>query len=708
MSDEAQAIIVGDLNTDNTLTTQNNTPTVQATTAQQLAHKVSLSQARSKPPLHDYQTMFNTSNVYNVTLAPNGKWISYFEKRGTDNTRTISLWIYNVAQQKNRKLFTAKHLSNAAWTADSQSLFLDTNKSIAVIGINTDAAPHILFQKNHRHHDGFIAIDYFNKDSAIVRQWHKKSKQYQVKRYNSQGKSEVIYQTTQRFIKLGLNHLGQPSFVIRQNEAPNNKGERYIVDISSTPESVIWQCQWVEDCGAIYYNNFDHQLLIRTNKNTDLSRLAQIDIKSGTLTTIHSDPLKRANYADAVFEFNEKTKQLNAPLISYHGDRKRYYATDKGLQPHLNFITDKLATTSFNISVPMTTSLSTHPWLISDNNNRESATQYYLYQPQTKTLTRPLKNIIQTANKHKKLLPSQDIAHKFAINYHSRDGFLINGYITLPQGIDLSKAPLVTKVHGGPWSRVTEHYSRATQMLTNRGYIVFEPNFRSSTGFGKEYLTSTAGEHGDGRIQQDIIDGVHFLLKHNIGDKNRMAVIGHSFGAYSTLAALAFTPDLFQVGFAGAPPHDIGRSAKLYYRFTKQTNKFDRQYFMKKLVVDWDNKEAMSEHYQRSPAANANKIKKPLVMWAGKNDRRVFIADVKNYALTIEELGKSVSLFIDPKALHSPNSRLGMLAYQYILEKTLSDNIGGSIKPIDPIKNKKLYRFIKKNMAIDHNNLINQ
>jgi dipeptidyl aminopeptidase/acylaminoacyl peptidase len=300
----------------------------------------------------------------------------------------------------------------------------------------------------------------------------------------------------------------------------------------------------------------------------------------------------------------------------------------------------------------------------------------------------------------------KDVSLKFPVQYRSRDGFLLQGYLSLPSGVNIKSAPLVTNVHGGPWSRVTAKYQRSTQLLTNRGYIVFEPNFRSSTGFGKTYLTSTKGEHGDGRIQRDIIDGVDYLIANDIGDKDRLAIVGHSFGAYSTLAGLAYTPDLFQVGFAGAPPHDIGRSAKYYYRFTKKNNQPFKEYFFKQLVVDWDNKALMAQHYKKSPAAHANKISKPLVMWAGKNDGRVFIADVKNYALTIEEMGKSVSLFIDPKAMHSPTSRLGLFAYQYLLEKTLADHIGGKLKAINPTKDKKLWRFLNKNMALDHNNLL--
>lgn len=703
----AQAIIVEDIDAEIQAVSQHySAPLVRQTTAEQLKEEAVLSQSKPKPALHDYEDIISTSNIFNVELSPDGQWLSYFEKSGVDNRQVISLWVYNINNKQARKLFTTQRLQETLWTIDSQSLFLDTGKNIAVINLKDNAAPHVLFQKDSRHHEEMLLVDYFHRDSVLINRWDKKTKHYQVTRYNSQGKSEIVYQTDKRFMKFGLNHLGQPAFVMRPNEAENNKGERLIFDISGHKEKLIWQCDWLDKCRVLYFDNIGQKLWLKSNKDSDFYRLVQVDINSKKLTALHSDPLNRADHHNAVLEFDKKQRALKAPLVSYRGDYKINYATDKRLQPHLDAIKNKLGTTSFNISTEISADITKQPWLIVDHDNKRSSVTYYLYQPQTGVFTKPLQQMIAKANVDKKLLSATETAKKFAINYRSRDGFLLNGYLTLPLGVDISKAPMVTNVHGGPWSRVDDSYKRWTQILANRGYIVFEPNFRSSTGFGKTYLASTAGEHGDGRIQQDIIDGVHFLLKHNIGDKDRMAVIGHSFGAYSVLAALAFNPELFQVGFAGAAPHDIGRSTKLYYRFAKLTNKPAREYFMKNLVVDWDDKQAMAEHYKRSPAANAGKITKPLVMWAGKNDRRVFIADVKNYALTVEEMDKKVSLFVDPKAMHSPSSKIGIYAYQYLLEKSLADNIGGKLKSIDPVKDKKLWRFIKKNMAIDHNKLL--
>jgi dipeptidyl aminopeptidase/acylaminoacyl peptidase len=83
---------------------------------------------------------------------------------------------------------------------------------------------------------------------------------------------------------------------------------------------------------------------------------------------------------------------------------------------------------------------------------------------------------------------------------------------------------------------------------------------------------SAKQDFGDGRVQQDIIDGMEYVLSQGIGDRQKLAMYGHSFGGFSTLAALAFTPNLFKVGIAGAPPTDLAQSVKMLGLKKKMTD----------------------------------------------------------------------------------------------------------------------------------------
>src|SRR5439155_1416028 len=146
------------------------------------------------------------------------------------------------------------------------------------------------------------------------------------------------------------------------------------------------------------------------------------------------------------------------------------------------------------------------------------------------------------------------------VSYRARDGKLLHGYVLLPSGIAPGTAPLIAWLHGGPITRTYDRYEASMQLLVNRGYAVFVPNFRASTGYGLDYVLSAHGDVGNGRVLADIIDGLDFLLAQGIGDRDRQAVMGMSFGGYASLLALSHHPARVRFAFAGAPPTEYGWS----------------------------------------------------------------------------------------------------------------------------------------------------
>jgi dipeptidyl aminopeptidase/acylaminoacyl peptidase len=104
--------------------------------------------------------------------------------------------------------------------------------------------------------------------------------------------------------------------------------------------------------------------------------------------------------------------------------------------------------------------------------------------------------------------------------------------------------PVVVNPHGGPWARDEWGFNPEVQFLANRGYAVFQMNFRGSTGFGKEFWEKSFKQWGK-TMQDDITDGVNWLIEKGIADLGRVAIYGGSYGGYATLAGIAFTPDLY-------------------------------------------------------------------------------------------------------------------------------------------------------------------
>jgi dipeptidyl aminopeptidase/acylaminoacyl peptidase len=130
------------------------------------------------------------------------------------------------------------------------------------------------------------------------------------------------------------------------------------------------------------------------------------------------------------------------------------------------------------------------------------------------------------------------------IEFKTRDGLTIHGYLTLPLGRDPKNLPVVVNPHGGPWARDSWGYNPEVQFLANRGYAVLQVNFRGSTGYGRKFWESSFKQWGK-TMQDDISDGVKWLIEQGIADPKRVAIYGGSYGGYATLAGVTFTPDLY-------------------------------------------------------------------------------------------------------------------------------------------------------------------
>ena len=116
------------------------------------------------------------------------------------------------------------------------------------------------------------------------------------------------------------------------------------------------------------------------------------------------------------------------------------------------------------------------------------------------------------------------------------DGYEITAYLTLPPGREPKSLPLIVFPHGGPYARDTGDFDWWTQFLATRGYVVLQPQFRGSTGFGAELVRAGNRQWGRG-MQDDITAGVRDLIDKGIADPKRVCIVGGSYGGYAALAA---------------------------------------------------------------------------------------------------------------------------------------------------------------------------
>ncbi len=225
------------------------------------------------------------------------------------------------------------------------------------------------------------------------------------------------------------------------------------------------------------------------------------------------------------------------------------------------------------------------------------------------------------------------------IHFQSRDGLRLPGYLTLPAKTSQGKKPpLVVLAHGGPWVRDSWGYNTEVQFLANRGYAVFQPNYRGSSGY--TYDISTKDEFDFRAMHDDVTDGVKLLKRSNLIDPDRVAIMGASFGGYLAIAGAAFEPDLYRcaVTIVGVFDwkHVIGQ---------RRANRFDRfnyDILKERLGSEEDQKAAFD---RISPLRHTENIKIPVYISAGEEDGTASSLQSKKLAKKLKSQGNRVKTF---------------------------------------------------------------
>ena len=241
------------------------------------------------------------------------------------------------------------------------------------------------------------------------------------------------------------------------------------------------------------------------------------------------------------------------------------------------------------------------------------------------------------------------LAKKTPIKYTARDGLVIHGYLTIPLGTSGKNLPMVVHPHGGPNVRDTIGYDTYVQFLASRGYAVFQPNFRGSTGYGAYHYISANKQFGK-TMQDDITDGVNYLIDQGVADPDRIAIFGGSYGGYATMAGLTFTPDLYAAGinFVGVVDLEL---------LQEDSNRNSRRFggFYDELRLEWgdpDDPEDMEYIIETSPLRQAHKIKSPVLIIHGAQDNNVRLVHARKLADKLDSLGKEYEWYVEPYEGH--------------------------------------------------------
>ncbi|HET9864471.1 MAG TPA: S9 family peptidase [Steroidobacteraceae bacterium] len=236
-----------------------------------------------------------------------------------------------------------------------------------------------------------------------------------------------------------------------------------------------------------------------------------------------------------------------------------------------------------------------------------------------------------------------ELAPVEVIAYPAADGTQIPAYLTVPTGVtDPRKQPAIVLPHGGPGYRDVWGFDWLAQFFAHRGYVVLQPNFRGSSGYGDEWFANNGFKSWKLAVG-DVCDGGRWLVSRGIADPARLAVFGWSYGGYAALQANVLDPDLFKAVIAVAPVTDLRllRSQRMMH-----TNAF--------IEADYIGKGPHLK--QGSPARNARVFKAPVLMFHGDSDFNIDLSQSRRMDKELRRAGKSSELVIFPELEHSLRS----------------------------------------------------
>jgi len=422
-----------------------------------------------------------------------------------------------------------------------------------------------------------------------------------------------------------------------------------------SPWKVLAKAPFGEDVSTLDFTADGGALYLRSSLGANAARVVKKDLASGKEAVIAENPEVDA---DRVLVHPERHV---VEAVDFPAGRQSWVVVDPSVKPDFEGIR-ALSGGDFEV---VSRDRADRVWLVAFFEDR-GPVRYYSWD--------------RAARRGALLLVSQPKLEGLALSemrpvvVPARDGLKLNGYLTLPAGASPKGLPLVLFVHGGPWARDTWGYNPTVQWLANRGYAVLQVNFRGSTGYGKAFENAGNKEWGK-KMHTDLVDAVSWAVKEGYADPARVAVLGGSYGGYSALAGVAFTPDLFRcsvdiVGpsnlftlLASIPPYWAPMIHEMHLRMGNPRT--DEQLL-----------------HAASPLFSADRIRAPLLIGQGANDPRVKQAESEQIVAAIEKNGGGVTYVVYPDEGHGfarPENRIDFNARA---EAFLAECLGGRLEPL--------------------------
>jgi dipeptidyl aminopeptidase/acylaminoacyl peptidase len=616
------------------------------------------------------EILFGNPDKVGVKLSDDGKFISFI----APHEGVLNVWAAPADDLDKAKLITndkQRGIRSYFWSKDSQYIIYvqdkkgDENWRVYSVNINS------LKEKAISPADGVRASilklsDKFQKEMLISLN-ARVPEYFDIHKVNIEtGSLEMVFENTEGYTSF----IADDDFNIRvgYKMLPTGEGEVYLFENGDSKSPKLFEKISIEDMlntSPMHISKDNKKLFMLDSVGRDTSALVEVDLASMKRKVLHESD--KADIDDYMVDV--KSKMVQAVAVNYL--KKEWTVVDNSISKDMDYLE---SLEEGDVEVTSRTN-NDDKWIVAYLRT-DSPARYYLYDR-----TKKLATFLFVSNS---ALSKEPLAKTYSVVIKSRDGLDLVCYITFPRwldsgnGIPTKPVPMVLNVHGGPNARDRLGYRPDSQWLANRGYATINVNYRGSTGFGKKFINAGDGQWAR-KMQDDLEDAVNWAIANNITKKDKVAIMGGSYGGYATLVGLAMTPDLYVAGIDIVGPSNLETLLRSIPKYWKP----HMAHLTKIMGASYESEEGRELLKERSPLTYAQNIKKPLLIVQGANDPRVKQAESDQIVEAMKKSSIPVVYLLYPDEGHGlarPENRLSMYANA---ELFLANFAGGRALPHD-------------------------
>ncbi len=549
-------------------------------------------------PLEDF---FKNPEKTSYQISPKGSYYSY--KAPYKNR--MNLFVQKVGSDSAIRLTseTDRDIAGYFWPNDEQILFLKDkggDENFRLYGVNVDGSNPVCFTDYDSVRTEILDDLPELPDYVIIGMNKRNPQVFDPYRLNIKtGEMEMLAENPGNIQSWMFDHDGKLRVAMAIVDGINT--QILYRDKESDEFKPVLTTSFKETVSPVFFTFDNKNVYAISNLNRDKDALVKFDIRNGKeLEILYEDP----EYDVSDVNYSRKRKVLTS--AGYYGDKLHRHFFDTITADLFTRLEKDLG----KYEIAITANTDDEDRFMVRTYSDKSLGSYYLYDKNTDQLSK-ITDVSPWIDENK-------MADMIPISYKSGDGLTIHGYLTLPKGKTMETAknlPVVVNPHGGPWARDYWGFNPEVQFLANRGYAVLQMNFRGSTGYGKRFWEKSFKQWGLS-MQDDITDGVNWLIDNGIADSRKLAIYGGSYGGYATLMGIVKDPKLY-----AAAVDYVGVSN--LFTFMKTIPPYWKPYLDMMYEMVGNPKTDSLQLARTSPALNADKIETPLFIAQGANDPRV-------------------------------------------------------------------------------------